>query len=135
MLCIRLVITYIEKPFSPRFTYLLMRTTKTRDSRDKINVATNSGASTGSSQINPAVKNQPLFGIVDFTARKVQGITTEIEKLNRRVSAMEEGIKGVVELQKELKELIEQHRASTFSIERTQHQVMMPFYNNNIFLQ
>ena len=49
---------------------------------------------------------------------------------------MKEGIKGVVELQKELKELIEQqHRASTFSIERTQHQVKMPFYDSNIFLQ
>lgn len=77
--------------------------------------------------INTAARSHPLFGVVDFIARKAQKSESDLLGLNGRVAKLEDAVKSIADMQKELKFLIEKTREeaarSTTPLVKTHYQV------------
>ena len=78
---------------------------------------------------NTAARSHLLYGMLDFIARKAQKNESDFLVLSGRVSKLEDAIKGIADMQRELKALIEKSQEdsarSTMSIEKTHYQVYM----------
>ena len=76
--------------------------------------------------INTAARSHPLFGIVDFIERKAQKSESDVG-LNGRVAKLEDAVKSIADMQKELQFLIEKTREeaarSTTPFVKTHYQV------------
>lgn len=72
---------------------------------------------------HPAALGHPLFGVMDYIAQRVDSQAAEIDAVKRKLSKVEETLTQVVEIQKELKHLIEKNSEKSFSIDNTQYQV------------
>ncbi|XP_019851998.1 PREDICTED: uncharacterized protein LOC109581934 [Amphimedon queenslandica] len=96
--------------------------------------ATGQGSSSGSSQasqaphpsgtssridVNNATRAHPLFGMLDYIIRNTQNQTS---KLETRISTLEKNVDKIIDIQGELKQLMEEYCDSTFSIEKTSYQ-------------
>jgi hypothetical protein len=75
--------------------------------------------------VSNATRNHPLFGMLDYVVRRSHSQTTELEAINKRLTKIEDTLKGVIEVQKELKQLMDKCQQSMFSIEKTPYQVLV----------
>jgi predicted nucleic acid-binding Zn-ribbon protein len=73
--------------------------------------------------VSGATRNHPLFSMLDYIARKALHNSSELQALNKRIDKVENKIEEVVDLQKELKQLMEEVKGKTFSIEKTEYKV------------
>ena len=93
--------------------------------------ATGQGSSSGSSlagqathpsgtssriDANNATRAHPLFGMLDYIIRNTQNQTLET-----RISTLEKNVDKIIDIQGELKQLMDEYCDSTFSIEKTSY--------------